>query len=96
MSKSFREIILGPVITEKGTDLLSQNKYVFKVSSRANKIEIRNAVEEAFKVRVEKVRTLRVKGKAKKFRGKVVGKTSLWKKAIVKLKEGESIEELGV
>ncbi len=96
MSKSFREIILGPVITEKGTDLLSQNKYVFKVSPQANKIEIRNAVEEAFKVRVEKVRTLRVKGKVKKFKGKVVGKTSSWKKAIVKLKEGESIEELGV
>jgi len=96
MSKSFREIILGPVITEKGTDLLSQNKYVFKVSPQANKIEIRNAVEEVFKVRVKKVRTLRVKGKAKKFRGKVVGKTSSWKKAIVKLKEGESIEELGV
>ena len=96
MSKSFREIILGPVVTEKGTDLLGENKYVLRVSLRANKIEIKNAVEEAFKVRVEKVRTMRVKGKARRFRGRIVGRTSSWKKAIVKLKEGESIEELGV
>ncbi|MCD6318571.1 50S ribosomal protein L23 [Candidatus Aerophobetes bacterium] len=96
MNKTAYDIILGPVITEKGTYMLGENKYVFKVPLNAGKIEIKKAVEELFKVEVEKVRTMRIKGKIRKWRGREVGKTSQWKKAIVRLKEGNTIEELGV
>jgi len=96
MNKTAYDIILGPVITEKGTYMLGENKYVFKVPLNAGKIEIKKAVEELFKVEVEKVRTMRIKGKIRKWRGRAVGKTSQWKKAIVRLKEGNTIEELGV
>ncbi len=96
MNKTAYDIILGPVVTEKGTYMLGENKYVFKVPLNVGKIEIRKAVEELFKVKVEKVRTMIVKGKVRKWRGKAIGKTSQWKKAIVKLKEGSTIEKLGV
>jgi len=96
MNKTAYDIILGPVITEKGTYMLGENKYVFKVPLNAGKIEIKKAVEELFKVEVEKVRTMRIKGKIRKWGGRAVGKTSQWKKAIVRLKEGNTIEELGV
>ncbi len=96
MTKVPEEIILQPVVSEKSTHLLRENKYVFKVPLQVNKIEIKKAVEEIFKVRVDKVRTMQVKGKPRKWRGRMVGKTSRYKKAIVKLKEGDSIEELGV
>lgn len=96
MNKTAYDIILGPVITEKGTYMLGENKYVFKVPLNVNKIEIKKAVEKLFKVEVKKVRTMRIKGKIRKWRGKAVGKTPQWKKAIVKLKKGDTIEELGV
>ena len=96
MNKFAHDIILSPVISEKGTKLLEDNKYVFKVSPTSGKVEIKKAVEELFKVKVYKVRTMWVKGKKKKWRGRVIGKTPNWKKAIVRLKEGETIEELGV
>ncbi|MBA7660929.1 50S ribosomal protein L23 [subsurface metagenome] len=96
MTKVPEEIILQPVVSEKSTHLLRENKYVFKVPLQVGKIEIKKAVEEIFKVRVDKVRTMQVKGKPRKWRGRMVGKTSCYKKAIVKLKEGDSIEELGV
>lgn len=96
MTKVPEEIILEPVVSEKSTHLLRENKYVFKVPLQVGKIEIKKAVEEIFKVRVDKVRTMQVKGKPRKWRGRMAGKTSRYKKAIVKLKEGDSIEELGV
>lgn len=96
MNKIPEEIILQPVVSEKSTYLLRENKYVFKVPLHVGKIEIKKAVEEIFKVRVDKVRTMQMKGKPRKWRGRVVGKTSRYKKAIVKLKEGDTIEELGV
>ena len=96
MTKADKEIILQPMVSEKSTHLLRENKYVFKVPLRVGKIEIKEAVEEMFKVRVDKVRTMQVKGKPRKWRGRMVGKTSCYKKAIVKLKEGDTIEELGV
>jgi len=96
MSKPFRDIILAPVVTEKATDLLGDNKYVFRVRKDANKIEIRKAVESRFGVTVASVRTMRVKGKARTFRGQTVGRTASWKKAVVKLRAGQNIEELGV
>ena len=96
MTKIPEEIILQPVVSEKSTQLLRENKYVFKVPLHVGKIEIKKAVEEIFKVRVDKVRTMQMKGKPRKWRGRIVGKTSRYKKAIVKLKEGDTIEELGV
>jgi len=96
MSEIPQAIILEPVVSEKGTQLLRENKYVFKVSLKAGKVEIKKAVEELFKVRVENVRTMHVRSKTRKRRGRVLEKSSHWKKAIVKLKEGEAIKELGV
>lgn len=85
-------VILGPVISEKGTDLTQrQNKMLFKVDSRANKIEIRKAIEELYPVKVVQVNTVWVKSKPKRLRYQL-GKTSAWKKAIVTLKEGDKIE----
>ncbi len=91
MIRDARDILKRPVVTEKSMALLADNKYTFLVDLRANKSEIKKAVEEIFKVKVDKVSTLRVKGKPKRVRN-VVGKTSDVKKAIVKLKEGDKIE----
>ena len=89
--KNPRDILKKPVITEKSNDLLGENKYTFQVDLNANKIEIRQAVEKLFKVKVEKVNTMRVKGKIKRVR-RVPGRTPEIKKAIVTLKEGDRIE----
>ena len=90
--KSIYEIIKGPLITEKSTSLgEKQNKYVFKVGCNANKIEIRNAIEKIFNVKIEKVNTVKLQGKKKRVR-LVEGKTPDWKKAIITLKEGNKIE----
>lgn len=83
--------IISPLRTEKGTNLLPFNKYLFYVKKSANKIEIRKAIEEIYKVKVEKVNTITVRGKKKRVRF-VEGKTPDWKKAIVTLKEGEKID----
>ena len=85
------DVILSPVITEKATLLSEQNKVVFRVAQDSTKDEIAAAVEELFKVKVTKVNTLNVKGKTKRFRGKV-GRRSDVKKAIVTLAEGQSID----
>ena len=86
-----RDIIIKPVVTEKSIGLMEHNKYVFKVALSANKIEIKKAIEEIFKVKVVDVNTVRVKGKEKRM-GRSVGKTSDYKKAIVQLAEGDSIK----
>lgn len=83
-----RTIILEPVITEKAAKLKDQNKYLFKVRKKANKRQIKLAVEEIFKVKVESVNTQLVRGKIKRL-GRFEGKRPDWKKAIVKLKEGK-------
>jgi|SRR5580692_8472903 large subunit ribosomal protein L23 len=85
------DAILSPVITEKATMLSEQNKVVFRVAQTATKAEIAEAVENLFKVSVVKVNTLNVKGKTKRFRGRV-GRRSDVKKAIVTLAEGQSID----
>lgn len=86
-----RDILIRPLITERTTDLMTDGKYVFVVDKRANKIQIADAVREIFKVTVEDVNTVNVKGKTKR-RGRTVGKTASYKKAIVKIKAGETIE----
>ena len=85
------DTILAPVITEKATLLSEQNKVVFRVAGDASKDEIAAAVEALFKVNVTKVNTINVKGKTKRFRGRV-GRRSDVKKAIVTLAEGQSID----
>ena len=84
--KAARDIIVKPIVTEKSVALMEENKYTFKVSMSANKIEIKNAIQEIFKVKVVDVTTMRVYGKKKR-----MGRTD-WKKAIVKLAEGDQIE----
>jgi large subunit ribosomal protein L23 len=87
-----RDIIRRPLVTEKSTGLIGdQNKYSFEVAIAANKTEIKMAVEEIFKVKVLDVTTLRVEGKTKR-KGRYVGKTSDWKKAVVTLRSGDRIE----
>ena len=83
------EIIIAPVITEKSNDLIQEGKYTFKVNKNATKVEIANAVEKLFEVNVLKVNTISVKGKKKRV-GYHQGKTSDWKKAIVKIETNPS------
>ena len=85
------DTVLAPVITEKATLLSEQNKVVFQVAADASKDEIAAAVEALFKVNVTKVNTLNVKGKTKRFRGRI-GRRSDVKKAIVTLADGQSID----
>ena len=86
------EIIKRPLITEK-TNIQKEiaNQLTFEVDRRANRIEIKQAIEAAFKVRVAKIQTTQVRGKAKR-RGRFVGKRRDWKKAIVTLMPGERID----
>jgi len=86
------QIIKRPLIlTEKGNTLREEyNQYLFEVDRRANRVQIRNAVETLFSVRVEKVHTMNVRGRMRRM-GRKHAKTRNWKKAIVTLKEGETI-----
>jgi large subunit ribosomal protein L23 len=84
--KNPHDIIKKPVITERSMDDMADKKYTFKVDKKANKIEIKNAVEEIFKVKVSKVNTMNMIGKKKRM-GRFEGKRSDWKKAIVQLTE---------
>lgn len=86
-----RDIIRRPLVTEKTTALMEQNKYAFEVDPRANKVQIRQAVEEIFKVKVTDVNTITVPGKVKRM-GRFQGKRPDRKKAIVTLAEGSRIE----
>ncbi len=85
-------MIRRPVVTEKATiQKETGNQVTFEVDKNANRVQIQAAVESLFKVKVEGVRTLHVRGKVKR-RGRIVGKRKDWKKAIVKLAPGERIE----
>lgn len=86
------QIIKKPLITEKsGLQQEAHNKVSFEVARHANRIEIQNAVEKMFNVKVISTRTMRVKGKVKT-RGKIIGKRRDWKKAIITLMPGDRIE----
>ena len=91
MDTKYLEIIKAPVITEKAAMLGQGNQYAFKVDPRANKIEIKQAIEKIFKVKVVAVRTLNVKPKKRRV-GRYTGLTNRSKKAIVTLAEGQQIE----
>ena len=85
------DIIVAPIITEKSESLKANNVYVFKVLKKANKTQIKNAIEKAFNVKVVSVNTLNMTVKKRRV-GRYVGKTNAYKKAYVKLAEGSSIE----
>ena len=85
------EILVAPIITEKSESLKANNVYVFKVLKKANKTEIKNAVEKAFNVKVVNVNTLNMTTKKRRV-GRYTGRTNAYKKAYVKLAEGSSIE----
>ncbi len=90
--KNYNDIIIKPLITEAAMDRLAEKKYTFKVASDANKIEIKEACEKLFDVKVEKVTVISMKSKTKRV-GYHVGDTSEWKKAIVKLtQDSKTIE----
>lgn len=83
--------ILQPVVTEKSSMVSEFNQVTFKVAIDSNKREIKEAIENIFKVKVKKVNTITIKGKLKAFRG-TIGRRSNYKKAIVTLHEGQSID----
>ena len=84
-------VLRAPVVTEKSTLISEHNQITFRVAMDATKPEIFQAVEGMFSVKVKKVNTLRVKGKTKRFRG-IAGKRADWKKAVVTLEEGHSVD----
>ena len=90
MNKNY-DIIYAPIITEKSALMANENKYAFKVDPKANKTEIKQAIEAIFNVKVESVNTINVHPRKKRV-GRHSGYTNKVKKAIVKLKEGSSIE----
>ncbi len=91
MSKAY-SVIKTVLLTEKANLQMEEGKYTFKVAINANKIEIAKAVEELFSVKVDSVNTMKYNGKRKRLRGMKMGKRADWKKAVVTLAEGNSID----
>ncbi len=87
-------VIIRPIVSERSYALMEQNKYTFEVARNANKYQIKDAIEELFSVKVESVNTINVKPKKKRVRY-VAGYTRQWKKAVVTLAAGDSIEIFG-
>ena len=94
IQKDPREVIIRPVISERSYDMMEQGKYTFEVAKDCNKIEIKHAIETIFDVKVLSVNVSTAKPKPKRVRY-TPGETKTWKKAIVKLREGDSIELFG-
>lgn len=86
-----RDIILRPIISEKSYDMIEQNRYTFEVAKTSNKTQIAQAITDIFGVTVTGVNTMNVTGKPRRVRA-AKGKTRDWKKAIVTLKEGDTID----
>ena len=86
--------IIAPIITEKATKISEKNQYVFKVKIDSNKKEIKQAIEKLFKVKIKKIKTIKIKGKSKTFKG-TKGKRSDYKKAIICLNKGENLDYSG-
>ena len=88
------DVIVQPLITEKVTEtLVPMSTYAFEVAMKANKLEVKSAIEKAFNVKVESVRTMIVKGKIKRYKF-AKGRQPDWKKAVVRLQEGHRIDIL--
>jgi large subunit ribosomal protein L23 len=91
MSLHPNEVLLAPVVSEKSYSLIEEGKYVFRIHPDAHRTQVRQAVEELFGVKVQAVNMLKVQAKPKR-RGLIRGEKPGWKKAIVQLREGETIE----
>jgi large subunit ribosomal protein L23 len=91
MSLHPNEVLLAPVVSEKSYSLINDRKYSFRVHKDAHKTQIRQAVEELFDVHVERVNVSKVQSKPKR-RGMIRGRRPGWKKAVVQIREGETIE----
>ena len=86
------QVVIKPLVTEKGTMMMAEGNWVtFRVHPDANKIEVREAIQKIFNVSVLQVNTQIVRGKRRRF-GKTMGQSKAWKKAMVRLKEGDKIE----
>lgn len=93
--KDVYEVLDRALLTEKGTRLSEEeNKYIFRVNPAANKLEIKQAVEELFNVKVISVNTMNRQGKKKRARTVAAGRTAAWKRAVVTLAEGDAIDFL--
>lgn len=92
VSKSIYSIIKAPLVTEKSAKESVYRKYTFQVDKDSNKIEIKRAVEKIYKVKVDKVTSMTVKGKMKRIRSNQKGKKTDWKKAVLTLKQGFEIK----
>ena len=91
------QVIVRPLITEKNTDLMNKDQYTFEVATEANKIQIREAIEKLFNVRVKAVNTLNVKAtrrsrSIRRGKGRITGQERAWKKAVVTLFPGQRID----
>ena len=86
--------VIAPIITEKATKISEKNQYVFKVKIDSNKKEIKKAIEQLFKVKIKKIKTIKIKGKNKIFKG-TKGRRSDYKKAIICLNKGENLDYSG-
>ena len=91
MSLHPSEVLIRPVISEKSYEQITQNQYTFRVHKDAHKTQVRQAVEQLFDVRVERVNIVKVQPKPKR-RGRFIGTKPGWKKAVVQLRQGDSIE----
>jgi large subunit ribosomal protein L23 len=91
MSLHPNEVLLAPIVSEKSYSLIDDNKYSFRIHPDAHKTQVRQAVEELFDVRVERVNIVKVQAKPKR-RGMTRGTRPGWKKAIVQLRQGDTIE----
>jgi len=90
------DVILYPVLSERTWAKMDESKYAFRVALGANKVQVRKAVEELFKVKVEKVWTVNVRGKPRRERlNQLHGRTARWRKAVVRLAPGERIDLMG-
>ena len=87
-------IVIAPIITEKATKISEKNQYVFKVKIDSNKKEIKQAIEKLFKVKIKKIKTIKIKGKSKIFKG-TKGRRWDYKKAIICLNKGENLDYSG-
>jgi large subunit ribosomal protein L23 len=91
MSLHPSEVLIRPVISEKSYQQIAQNQYTFRVHKDAHKTQVRQAVEELFEVKVERVNIVKVQAKPKR-RGRILGSKKGWKKAVVQLRKGDTIE----
>ena len=91
---NFYDIIKFPVVTEKSTKISENNQFVFKVAINSSKGDIKKAIEKVFKVKVKAINTIKVKGKKKVFKG-TKGKRSDFKKAVITLVKGETLDYSG-